>query len=416
MTEVHRCLQCGAELARDVAQGLCPKCLLKVGLGTRTDAGDAPSATSPSRDSPPGHPHAAPEVGQSFGPYRLVRLLGRGGMGAVYEAEHLESGRRVALKVLSHSLDSPEARGRFLREGRLAASVNHPNSVYIYGTEEVEGTPAIAMELVPGETLKDRVRRQGPMPVAEAVDAILQIIEGLEAAQALGVLHRDVKPSNCFVEAGGTVKVGDFGLSISTKAREKTHLTTTGTFLGTPAFSSPEQLKGDELDVRSDIYAVGVTLYYLLTGKTPFRGDNLIRFIATALEQPAASPATFRRDIPKGLCAAVLRCLEKQPARRPPRRRPRPQRPRRGQGPASRGDFHRGAGAPSLDLPGVRPGQGRHHRHARWFDGHRLLAVRRDGPAVRHQRPSPQRLRRVARPGERHAGHPEGGLRGAAVA
>ena len=316
MTEIHRCLQCGAELARDVAQGLCPRCLLKVGLGARTDAGDAPTATSPSRDSPSVPPHAAPEVGQSFGPYRLERLLGKGGMGAVYEAEHLESGRRVALKVLSHSLDSPEARGRFLREGRLAASVNHPNSVYIYGTEEVEGTPAIAMELVPGETLKDRVRRQGPMPVAEAVDAILQIIEGLEAAQAVGVLHRDVKPSNCFVEPGGTVKVGDFGLSISAKAREETHLTTTGTFLGTPAFSSPEQLKGDELDVRSDIYAVGVTLYYLLTGKTPFRGDNLIRFIATALDQPAASPATFRRDIPKGLCAAILRCLEKQPARR----------------------------------------------------------------------------------------------------
>jgi hypothetical protein len=316
MTEVHRCLQCGAELARDVAQGLCPKCLLKVGLGARTDAGDAPPVTFPSRDSPPVRPHAAPEVGELFGPYRLVRLLGKGGMGAVYEAEHLESERRVALKVLSHSLDSPEARGRFLREGRLAASVNHPNSVYIYGTEEVEGTPVIAMEMVPGETLADRVRRQGPMPVAEAVDAILQIIEGLEAAQAVGVLHRDIKPSNCFVEAGGTVKVGDFGLSISTKAREEIHLTTTGTFLGTPAFASPEQLKGDELDVRSDIYAVGVTLYYLLTGKTPFHGDNLIRFIARALEQPAASPATFRRNIPKGLCAAVLRCLEKQPARR----------------------------------------------------------------------------------------------------
>jgi hypothetical protein len=316
MTEIHRCLECGAELAPDVAQGLCPKCLLKAGLGARTDAGDAPTVTSPAAGASPVRPHAAPEVGQSFGPYRLVRLLGKGGMGAVYEAEHLESGRRVALKVLSHSLDSPEARGRFLREGRLAASINHPNSVYIYGTEEVEGTPAIAMELVPGGTLEDRVRQKGPMPVAEAVDAILQIVEGLEAAQAVGVLHRDVKPSNCFVEAGGTVKVGDFGLSISTKAREEIDLTVTGTFLGTPAFASPEQLRGDELDVRSDIYGVGVTLYYLLTGKTPFRADNLIRFIATALEQPAASPATFRREIPKGLCRAVLRCLEKQPAQR----------------------------------------------------------------------------------------------------
>ncbi len=237
-------------------------------------------------------------------------------MGAVYEAEHLESGRRVALKVLSRSLDSPEAQARFLREGRLAASVNHPNSVYIYGTEEIEDTPAIAMELVAGGTLEDRVRQKGPMPVPEAVDAILQIIEGLDAAQAVGVLHRDVKPSNCFVETDGTVKVGDFGLSISAKVRRDTNLTTTGAFLGTPAFSAPEQLKGDELDVRSDIYAVGVTLYYLLTGKTPFKADNVIRFVAMVLERPAESPAALRREIPKGLCAAVLRCLEKQPARR----------------------------------------------------------------------------------------------------
>jgi len=319
MANTHRCPRCGAELAPDVAEGLCPKCLLKAGLGAPTHPGGAETAPSPASGpfgSPPRPAAPLPDVGQPFGAYRLIRLLGKGGMGAVYEAEHLESGRRVALKVLSHSLDSPEARGRFLREGRLAAAINHPNSVYIYGTEEVEGTPAISMELVAGGTLEGRVRQKGPMPAGEAVDAILQIIDGLTAAQAVGVLHRDVKPSNCFVETDGRVKVGDFGLSISTKAREEFNLTTTGTFLGTPAFASPEQLKGDELDVRSDIYGVGVTLYYLLTGKTPFVADNLIRFVATALEQPAPSPATLRRDIPKGLCGAVLRCLEKPPAQR----------------------------------------------------------------------------------------------------
>ncbi|MCX5655900.1 MAG: protein kinase [Planctomycetota bacterium] len=310
MASTRRCPQCGAELAQDVAQGLCPKCLMKAGLGSRTEAGEAGVVASPAQG------HVPPEAGKTFGAYRLVRLLGQGGMGAVYEAEQSESGRRVALKILSQSLDSAEARARFLREGRLAASINHPNSVYIYGTEEIEGTPAIAMELVPGGTLEDRVKQKGPMPAPEAVDAILQIIEGLEAAQAVGVLHRDVKPSNCFIENDGTVKVGDFGLSISTKGRAETNLTVSGTFMGTPAFSSPEQLKGDELDVRSDIYAVGITLYYLLTGKTPFKADNLVRFVATVLERPAESPATLRRDIPKGLCAAVLRCLEKLPARR----------------------------------------------------------------------------------------------------
>ena len=317
MANTRRCPQCGAELAQEVAQGLCPKCLMKAGLGSRTEAGEAETLVPPGFSaSSPVQAHTPPEAGKTFGPYRLVRLLGQGGMGAVYEAEQVDSGRRVALKILSQSLDSAEARARFLREGRLAASVNHPNSVYIYGTEEIEGTPVIAMELVPGGTLEDRVKQKGPMPAPEAVDAILQIIEGLEAAQAVGVLHRDVKPSNCFIENDGTVKVGDFGLSISTKGRAETDLTVSGTFMGTPAFSSPEQLRGDELDVRSDIYAVGVTLYYLLTGKTPFKADNLVRFVATVLERPAESPATLRRDIPKGLCAAVLRCLEKQPAQR----------------------------------------------------------------------------------------------------
>jgi len=316
MTETRRCPRCGAELAPGVAQGLCPKCLLAAGLGAGTAAGGADTLTSPPSGPAPGRAGPLPEPGQTFGGYRLVRLLGKGGMGAVYEAEHLESGRRVALKVLSHSLDSAEARARFLREGRLAASINHPNSVYIYGTEEIEGTPAISMELVAGGTLEARVRQEGPLPAGEAVDAILQIIEGLEAAQAVGVLHRDVKPSNCFIETGGTVKVGDFGLSISTKVRGETDLTITGSFLGTPAFSSPEQLRGDELDVRADIYAVGVTLYYLLTGKTPFRADNLVRFVATVLESRAESPAALRPDLPKGLCAVVLRCLEKQPAQR----------------------------------------------------------------------------------------------------
>jgi len=316
MTEIHRCTLCGAQLAANVAQGLCPKCLMKAGLDARTDGDGAETVPSSAAGPAQAHPAPLPDVGQPFGGYRLVQLLGKGGMGAVYEAEQLDSGRRVALKVLSHSLDSADARARFLREGRLAASINHPNSVYIYGTEEIEGTPAIAMELVPGGTLEQRIKEKGPMPVAEAVDAILQIIEGLEAALAVGVLHRDVKPSNCFIENDGTVKVGDFGLSISTKGRAETNLTVSGTFMGTPAFASPEQLRGDELDVRSDIYAVGVTLYYLLTGKTPFRADNLVRFVATVLERPAESPATLRREIPKGLCAAVLRCLEKQPARR----------------------------------------------------------------------------------------------------
>src|ERR1035441_5040329 len=181
-----------------------------------------------------------PQPGEQFGHYTIIRALGAGGMGAVYEAEDLESGRRVALKVLSHRLDSPDARERFFRGGRLAASINHPNSVYIFGTEEIGGTPVIAMELVPGGTLQERVRGKGTLPIGEAVDCVMQIIEGLEAAQRIGILHRDIKPSNCYMGEGGSVKIGDFGLSLSTAVRTEPALTATGAFLGTPAFRSEE--------------------------------------------------------------------------------------------------------------------------------------------------------------------------------
>jgi uncharacterized RDD family membrane protein YckC len=237
-------------------------------------------------------------------------------MGTVLEAEQVETGRRVALKVLNHALDRPEARKRFLREGRLAASVSHPNLVYIFGTEEIEGNLVIAMELATGGTLKERINRDGPLPVREAVTVCLQIIAGLEVAAAAGVLHRDIKPANCFVDSDGIIKVGDFGLSISTLARAETQLTVSGAFMGTPTFSSPEQLRGEDLDVRSDIYSVGVTLYYLLTGKTPFEGENFGKLVATVLEKAPESPTRLRREIPGGLERAVLRCLAKKPGQR----------------------------------------------------------------------------------------------------
>lgn len=255
-------------------------------------------------------------AGARLGSYRIVRHLGQGGMGLVYEAEEAESGRHVALKVLSHGLDSHPARERFRREGLLAASINHPNTVYVFGTEEINGQPVIAMELVSGGTLQDRVERAGPMPVAEAVDAILQVIAGLEAAAGLGVLHRDIKPSNCFLDADGTVKVGDFGLSISGGSGDQSKLTLSGSFLGTPAYAPPEQLRGDVFTLQGDLYAVGATLHYLLTGRTPFPGNDLVRMLATVLERPAESPSKHRPELPAGLCAVVLRCLEKQPTKR----------------------------------------------------------------------------------------------------
>jgi hypothetical protein len=254
-----------------------------------------------------------PQPGDLFGHYKVLSLLGQGGMGAVYEAQDTENGRRVALKVLGQALNSPEARERFFREGRSAASINHPNSVYVFGTEEIAGTPVISMELVPGGTLQDRVRTHGTLPSTEAVSAVLQVIEGLQAAQRVGILHRDVKPSNCFISTGGNVKIGDFGLSISSMVRTEPALTATGAFLGTPTFSSPEQLRGDELNARSDMYSVGATLYFLLTGRPPFDGKNVVQLLATILERRPVSPRQLRQSVPKGLASVVMRCLEKRP-------------------------------------------------------------------------------------------------------
>jgi serine/threonine protein kinase len=255
--------------------------------------------------------------GQVWGPYRIIRLLGRGGMGEVYEAEQLETGRRLALKVLRSTLRGDDDRARFLREGQLAASISHPHTVYIFGSEEVDGAPAITMELLSGGTLKDRVAADGPMPPATAASAVLDIIGGLDAAQAAGILHRDIKPSNCFVDEEGAVKVGDFGLSISTLTRDVRHELATAGFEGTPQFAAPEQLRGEPLDVRADIYAVGGTLCYLLTGRPPLDAPDFRELVSKVASETPASPRVIRHDIPRGLAAVVLRCLAKTPAQRP---------------------------------------------------------------------------------------------------
>ncbi|MFI5232469.1 MAG: protein kinase [Gemmatimonadales bacterium] len=256
------------------------------------------------------------EPGSSFGEYRITRLLGRGGMGAVYEAVHLTDGRVVALKLLSVELDKMDSRQRFLREGQTAAAINHPNAVYIYGTEEINGAPVISMELVPGGTLEEKVKERGPLPVPEAVEDILQVIDGLDAALAAGVLHRDVKPANCFVNAAGVVKIGDFGLSKPVDGEEQQKLTRTGVFLGTPVFSSPEQLLGETLDARSDIYAVGVTFYYLLTGQLPYQSGSMMQVVAAVLNGSPTPLATYREGLPPDVAAVVTKAIARKTADR----------------------------------------------------------------------------------------------------
>ena len=257
-----------------------------------------------------------PSPGSTFGPYRILGRLGKGGMGQVFEAEQLDNGRRVALKIMNHALASETDTKRFLREGRLAASISHPNVVYVFGSEEIDGVPVIAMELVHEGTLQDLVKGGEPLAVTRAVELALQMIMGLETAEQAGVLHRDIKPANCFLSSEGTVKIGDFGLSISTSTPGESMLTAAGSMLGTPSFASPEQLRGGDLDVRSDIYSVGATLYYLLTGRTPIEGKDLVQTIAAVLDRPPVPPETHRKDLPRNLSKVILRCLEKDPSSR----------------------------------------------------------------------------------------------------
>jgi len=311
-SEKEKCKRCGAVVPAKSTEKLCPACLMSGALepaGSKTETVSLASGESLPR-------YEFSEFPFEFGGYRLLGFLGSGGMGTVYEAEQIATGRRVALKMLGQQLDSPEFRQRFLREGRLAAGVNHPNSLYIFGSEEIEGLPVITMEIAGSGTLKDKLKKRGPLPTTEAVDAILDVIAGLEAAFAGGVLHRDIKPSNCFVCPDGSVKVGDFGLSVSTLARDDSYLTGTGVIMGTPAFASPEQLRGDELDVRADIYSVGATLFTLLTGQAPVEGKNAVQVVANAVNKKPKPVTELREDVPPGLERVVARCLAKEPGGR----------------------------------------------------------------------------------------------------
>ena len=228
--------------------------------------------------------------------YRLIRKLGSGGMGTVFEAEDEAHSRRVAIKLISsEALASGEALERFRQEGRLASAVTHPRCVFVLAVDEHRGHPYIVMELMPGTTLQNLVEKQGPLEPADAIARIMDVVEGLRQFHKLGLIHRDVKPSNCFLEKEGRVKIGDFGLSKSLDGG--LDLTRTGTFIGTPLYASPEQIKRDEVDERTDVYSVSATLYYLLTGRPPVRAKDAAEALARIASEPAPPLRGLRPEI-----------------------------------------------------------------------------------------------------------------------
>jgi len=287
--------------------------------------GDSKSNTPSNHDpdaatvAPSTMPGAAPpsksHVPAAVGGYRLLRELGAGGMGTVYEAEEQETGRHVALKLIGAAFaSSPDAVLRFEQEGRIAGMLTHPRIVFVHDAREDAGRPYIVMELMEGSSLKDLVERDGPLTPDDAIAKILDVIDGLREAHRLEIIHRDMKPSNCFLEADGRVKVGDFGLAKS--LIKDSHLTKTGAFVGTPHFASPEQVRGETIDQQTDVYSVAATLFYLLTGKPPYWGSDPTATLARIVSDPVPSVRSLRPEVPATLDRIIGRGLDRDRSRR----------------------------------------------------------------------------------------------------
>jgi serine/threonine protein kinase len=250
----------------------------------------------------------------------LLSELARGGMGVVYVAEHVETGLRVALKVmLDPGLSRPEDVARFEREARAASALIHPNLVRVIDAGSARGRPYLVMELVEGVSLYDKLRREGPLNGPEAARIALARAKALECVHANGVLHRDLKPHNVLLTAEGVVRLTDFGLARVAEARAES-LTQSGTALGTPGYMAPEQALGERsrVDERTDVYGLGATLYHLLTGAAPHRGASALQIMSSVVETCAEPLSTLRTGIDPALEALCMRCLERDPQARFP--------------------------------------------------------------------------------------------------
>jgi serine/threonine protein kinase len=259
--------------------------------------------------------------GKLIGPYKILSLLGSGGMGEVYRARDPRIGREVALKVLPvHFSHDPERLRRFEQEAQAAGSLNHPNIVAIYDAGSDNGSPYLVSELLHGEVLQQKLKRHAVSP-RKAIDYSLQIAKGLSAAHDKGIVHRDLKPGNIFITKDGHVKILDFGLAKLThpeatgsQASEKTDLQTeTGVVVGTVVYMSPEQVSGRKVDHRSDIFAFGAVLYEMLYGKRPFKGETQIEIMHAILKSEPPELSQNTGLIPLSLERIVRRCLEKDP-------------------------------------------------------------------------------------------------------
>ena len=323
---MERCQQCGSEIER--AAPVCSKCGSRI---TRSSAGsssaDAPTiaitsddtaAYSPPRSQSSSHPASNSCHGVSrFAPgtliadrYRIVSLLGRGGMGEVFRADDLTLAQPVALKFLPESMIDPSMLERFRNEVRIARRISHPNVCRVHDIGETNGHVFLSMEFVDGEDLSSMLRRIGRIPSDDALEIARRICAGLAAAHSNGVLHRDLKPSNIMIDKRGEVHIMDFGLAGLVHEIEDVGS-------GTPAYMAPEQLVGKEVTARSDMYALGLVLYELFIGKPVFEGNTHDEIMTARRESTSQRLSMLVRDLNPAVQLVILRCLEEEPESRP---------------------------------------------------------------------------------------------------
>jgi predicted Ser/Thr protein kinase len=253
-------------------------------------------------------------IGTQIANYRIEETLGRGGMGTVYKAMDVALDRPVAIKVLSSELaHDPALIARFRAEAKAQANLSHTNVATLYSFLDVGGSCFIVMEYVEGETLDEIIRFRGRLAPEEAIPLFKQALLGIAAAHRRGIIHRDIKPGNIMVARNGIVKVMDFGIA---KVLTNDPLTRTGSQLGTVTHMSPEQICRNRVDVRADIYSLGVTLYSMLTGRLPFESENAFRVMSDHVNTPPPQPSCYVPNLPRGIEKAVLKALEKKPEAR----------------------------------------------------------------------------------------------------
>src|ERR671916_54321 len=258
---------------------------------------------------------ADPHLGSVVAGYRIEERIGRGGMGLVYRAEHLKLRRRAAIKIIAPELAETEGfHERFNREARMAAALQHPNIVTVYDAGEEDGLVYLAMQYIEGSDLATVLRTQGRLRPYRALDVCRQVAAALDAAHARGLIHRDVKPANVLIE-GRTAFLTDFGL---TKRLDGTHtqLTRVGDVVGTIHYVAPEQIEGNPVSARSDVYSLGCLLFHCLTGQVPFFRDTDVGVIYAHLSEDAPRLSELRPELASGLDAVIAKALDKSPDRR----------------------------------------------------------------------------------------------------